>query len=64
MNFSFSFLTRTPRLSTLFLGGSLFLYTLDELKYSKSSTDKMKLYFQERFSLPSPSSFLKVPSKP
>ena len=63
VNCSFTFLTRTPRLPIWFLGNSQFLYTLDELKYSQSSTDKMKLYFQVRFLLPSPSSLLKVPSK-
>ena len=62
LNFSFSLLTRMPRLPIWFLGSSLFLWKLDELKYSQSSTNKMKLHVQVWFSLPSPSLLLKVPN--
>ena len=49
VNFSFFFLTRTPRLAIWFLGSSTVLYKLDEKKKSRRSTNKIKLFFKWRF---------------
>ena len=62
MNFSILFLNSnaTP---TNVVPGWLAVFKLNKLKYSRSSTKRMKLYFQVTFSFPLSLSLLNFPSE-